>query len=151
MVISIYKIKYLKLGSKGIGATVSIKDSEEQKKAITVLRDVIGKEVQIKKIDNNKLNFVFSDIVINEFNNNTLEQSIEVIRKRVDESGTREPNIQKQGEDRIIDQLPGQVIGLMMQLLLSTRKQEDMLLLLNLTIKVLRSLQRLQRTTHFKD
>ncbi|MAI85269.1 MAG: protein translocase subunit SecD [Rickettsiales bacterium] len=101
------KIKYLKLGSKGIGATVSIKDSEEQKKAITVLRDVIGKEVQIKKIDNNKLNFVFSDIVINEFNNNTLEQSIEVIRKRVDESGTREPNIQKQGEDRIIVQLPG--------------------------------------------
>lgn len=36
-----------------------------------------------------------------------VEQSIEVIRRRVDETGTTEPIIQKQGEDRIILQLPG--------------------------------------------
>ena len=40
-------------------------------------------------------------------NNQTVDQSIEVVRKRVDESGTKEPIIQKQGEDRIIVQLPG--------------------------------------------
>lgn len=34
-------------------------------------------------------------------------QSIEVIRRRVDELGTREPTIQGQGEDRIVVQLPG--------------------------------------------
>lgn len=34
-------------------------------------------------------------------------QSIEVIRRRVDELGTREPSIQGQGEDRIVVQLPG--------------------------------------------
>ena len=37
----------------------------------------------------------------------TVEQSIEVVRKRVDESGTKEPIIQKQGEERIVVQLPG--------------------------------------------
>lgn len=36
-----------------------------------------------------------------------LEQSIEVVRRRVDESGTKEPMIQRQGSDRIIVQLPG--------------------------------------------
>jgi preprotein translocase subunit SecD len=36
-----------------------------------------------------------------------VEQSIEVIRRRIDETGTKEPNIQRQGTDRIIVQLPG--------------------------------------------
>ena len=34
-------------------------------------------------------------------------QSIEVIRRRIDETGTREPTIQQQGDDRILLQLPG--------------------------------------------
>jgi preprotein translocase subunit SecD len=37
----------------------------------------------------------------------TLEQSLEIIRRRVDETGTREPTIQRQGEDRILVQVPG--------------------------------------------
>lgn len=36
-----------------------------------------------------------------------IEQSIEVVRRRIDESGTKEPIIQAQGQDRIILQLPG--------------------------------------------
>jgi preprotein translocase subunit SecD len=36
-----------------------------------------------------------------------IDQSIEVIRRRIDESGTKEPIIQRQGSDRIIVQLPG--------------------------------------------
>jgi preprotein translocase subunit SecD len=37
----------------------------------------------------------------------TLQQSLEIIRRRVDEAGTREPTIQRQGEDRILIQVPG--------------------------------------------
>ncbi len=37
----------------------------------------------------------------------TIEQSLEIIRRRVDEVGTREPTIQRQGEDRILIQVPG--------------------------------------------
>lgn len=36
-----------------------------------------------------------------------VEQSIEIVRRRIDEMGTREPTIQRQGDDRILVQLPG--------------------------------------------
>ncbi|MFA6279922.1 MAG: protein translocase subunit SecD [Bdellovibrionales bacterium] len=36
-----------------------------------------------------------------------LDQSIEIVRRRIDETGTREPSIQRQGDDRILVQLPG--------------------------------------------
>lgn len=39
--------------------------------------------------------------------NNTISQSIEIIRRRIDETGTREPVIQRQGDRRILVQLPG--------------------------------------------
>ncbi|MGR3571870.1 MAG: protein translocase subunit SecD, partial [Brevirhabdus sp.] len=37
----------------------------------------------------------------------TIRQSLEIIRRRVDEVGTREPTIQRQGSDRILIQVPG--------------------------------------------
>jgi len=37
----------------------------------------------------------------------TMAQSLEIIRNRVDEAGTREPTIQRQGTDRILIQVPG--------------------------------------------
>ncbi len=37
----------------------------------------------------------------------TMQQSLEIIRRRVDETGTREPTIQRQGADRILIQVPG--------------------------------------------
>ena len=40
-------------------------------------------------------------------NDRTMEQSLEIIRRRVDEAGTREPTIQRQGQDRILIQVPG--------------------------------------------
>ncbi|MDA7826825.1 protein translocase subunit SecD [Rhodobacteraceae bacterium] len=37
----------------------------------------------------------------------TLQQSLEIVRRRIDEVGTREPTIQRQGDDRILIQVPG--------------------------------------------
>ncbi|MGP1357265.1 protein translocase subunit SecD [Roseicyclus sp.] len=37
----------------------------------------------------------------------TMQQSVEIVRRRVDEAGTREPTIQRQGQDRILIQVPG--------------------------------------------
>ena len=37
----------------------------------------------------------------------TVKQALEIIRRRIDEVGTREPTIQRQGEDRILIQVPG--------------------------------------------
>ncbi len=38
---------------------------------------------------------------------NAVQQSIEIVRRRIDESGVNEPTIQRQGSDRILVQLPG--------------------------------------------
>jgi preprotein translocase subunit SecD len=40
-------------------------------------------------------------------NNQVIQQSIEIVRRRVDEFGTTEPSIQRQGADRILVQVPG--------------------------------------------
>ncbi len=37
----------------------------------------------------------------------TMAQSLEIVRRRIDEAGTREPTIQRQGERRILIQVPG--------------------------------------------
>ena len=37
----------------------------------------------------------------------TVKQSLEIVRRRIDEVGTREPTIQRQGADRILIQVPG--------------------------------------------
>jgi preprotein translocase subunit SecD len=37
----------------------------------------------------------------------TMQQSLEIVRRRIDEVGTREPTIQRQGVDRILIQVPG--------------------------------------------
>ena len=37
----------------------------------------------------------------------TMQQALEIIRRRIDEVGTREPTIQRQGSDRILIQVPG--------------------------------------------
>ena len=36
-----------------------------------------------------------------------LDQSIEVVRRRIDAMGTKEPDIARQGDDRILVQVPG--------------------------------------------
>ncbi len=37
----------------------------------------------------------------------TVRQALEIVRRRIDEVGTREPSIQRQGADRILIQVPG--------------------------------------------
>ena len=40
-------------------------------------------------------------------NDRTVQQALEIIRRRIDEVGTREPTIQRQGAQRILIQVPG--------------------------------------------
>ena len=48
-----------------------------------------------------------TDAGITDKSRKAVEQSIEVIRRRVDALGTREPSIQRQGDDRVLVQVPG--------------------------------------------
>ncbi|WNJ92913.1 protein translocase subunit SecD [Bosea sp. 685] len=49
----------------------------------------------------------FSEAAINDLIRDTAAKAIEVLRRRIDPDGTKEPNIQRQGLDRILVQVPG--------------------------------------------
>ncbi|MSU88961.1 protein translocase subunit SecD [Rhodobacteraceae bacterium 2CG4] len=59
------------------------------------------------RADGDELVVTLSEAEKTATDNRTMEQSLEIIRRRVDETGTREPTIQRQGEDRILVQVPG--------------------------------------------
>ena len=49
----------------------------------------------------------FNEAGLQNLANQTVDQAIEIIRRRLDPDGTKEPVIQRQGKDRILVQLPG--------------------------------------------
>src|SRR6185437_6643025 len=49
----------------------------------------------------------FNEAAAQQRRRQAVEQSIEIIRRRIDETGTKEPSIQREGADRILVQLPG--------------------------------------------
>ncbi len=57
--------------------------------------------------DGSRYRLSFTDDALREVKLQLLEQSIEIVRRRVDETGTREPIIQRQGQTRILLQVPG--------------------------------------------
>ena len=52
-------------------------------------------------------NILFSKYGLIRLKTSSLDQAIEIVRRRVDEVGTNEPNILKRGNDRILVELPG--------------------------------------------
>ncbi len=58
-------------------------------------------------VEGNEIVIQLSEAEKQALDTRTLQQSLEIIRRRVDEVGTREPTIQRQGEDRILIQVPG--------------------------------------------
>jgi len=58
-------------------------------------------------IDNNTVFINYSKFGIIEIKNSTIDQALEIVRRRVDEVGTNEPNILKRGNERILVELPG--------------------------------------------
>ena len=78
--------------------------------AITVLKTKLSSKNSVLKIVKFKKNFIrisFDEQEKRKIDNQTMDQSLEIIRRRVDEAGTREPTIQKQGTERILIQVPG--------------------------------------------
>ena len=57
--------------------------------------------------DVNTINIFFSKFGLIEIKNASLDQSLEIVRKRIDEVGTKDPTIIKRGNDRILIELPG--------------------------------------------
>ncbi len=59
------------------------------------------------RLNGNLLVITLSEAEMSAVNERTMLQTLEIIRRRIDEVGTREPTIQRQGADRVLVQVPG--------------------------------------------
>ena len=66
-----------------------------------------GRDIEVEVLDGNVLQITMTEQAILDRKRAAVEQSIEIVRRRIDQTGTREPTIQRQGDDRILIQLPG--------------------------------------------
>lgn len=55
----------------------------------------------------NLVTITYTKFGLVEIKNTTLDQSLEIVRRRIDEVGTNEPTIIRRGNDRILIELPG--------------------------------------------
>ena len=71
-----------------------------------MLGTTTGRDVEITNTGE-LVQLTYTDAGVNERIRKAVDQAIEVLRRRVDALGTTEPNIQRQGADRILVQVPG--------------------------------------------
>jgi len=111
------KIGYTNLALQGQTVSVRIREDKDVQEGLRKLRELSqplagmfsGSNVQDLEISENGglIRLTISQAGITQRISQSVEQSIEIVRKRVDELGTVEPSIQRQGLDRILVQVPG--------------------------------------------
>lgn len=111
------RIGYTGLAVRGNSVEVHIRDAGRDEEALTKLRalsvplgGLLGSTGQ-RSLDiaanGNLIRLTLSDDAMLEKVRQAVQQSIEIISRRVNELGTVEPLIQRQGNDRILVQVPG--------------------------------------------
>ncbi len=101
------KIGYLTLVAGKDNVTFKLREPAQAQQALALL----GKNKEDHEVafnaGENIITLRFTKESLTDKTKKIIEQSIEIVRRRIDELGTREPNIQRQGDDRILIQLPG--------------------------------------------
>ena len=97
------QIGYLNLIREEETIKFSVRDIETN--LSVMLRD-LGRDITISQ-QGLDAEISYSDEFIKQQKIKLLEQSLEIVRRRIDETGTKEPLIQPQGLNRIILQVPG--------------------------------------------
>ncbi len=116
------RIFYGNLSTRNDSVTVTITDPARFADARTILTQIINPagvaggamlglgpatEYQLRDDGNGNFAIGFAPNFERQLANQIIAQSMEVVRRRIDELGTREPTIQQQGADRILVQVPG--------------------------------------------
>jgi preprotein translocase subunit SecD len=100
------RITYVGLGKTGNGVAVTIRETDRTEQAYELVRGLdTGFSTNLS--DGGVITMVMTDQALQERRIAAVEQSIEIVRRRIDETGVREPTIVRQGDDRILVQVPG--------------------------------------------
>ena len=99
------KIRFSDLQLSGKSVQISLRNADDSTAAMDIFTE-LGRGLAIS---NDGLNYSisFDEAGLIELRTQTVDQSIEIIRRRIDPDGTKEPIIQRQGKDRVLVQLPG--------------------------------------------
>ncbi|MBE2192395.1 MAG: protein translocase subunit SecD [Alphaproteobacteria bacterium] len=99
------EIGYQSIGSVSNGVRVELKSED----SVSDLRKIFREADDQLAVDSegSVVTAVFDEAGIKDITDKTIAQSIEVVSRRVNGTGTKEPIIQRQGDDRILVQLPG--------------------------------------------
>ncbi len=100
------KIAYRTIGQADGTVFVVVNDAKDLNAAHDAITKVItGMDITTQGED--RIRIVVPDRVKREREVAAVSQSLEIVRRRIDEFGTSEPSIQRQGNDRILVELPG--------------------------------------------
>ena len=100
------KVSYTRISALPGGMRLQLRGEEDAEKARRILRNMDGQLEIVISEDGQTVEARYNDDALKEIKDQTINQSIEIVRRRIDETGTREPAIQRQGDSRIIVQLP---------------------------------------------
>jgi protein-export membrane protein SecD len=101
------------------GVSIRVPDAAEREKLLPKLRELsapVGglfgqgtgdRAIDVTEQPDGLVQLTVTEGGVNEKVRKSIDQAIEVLRRRVDALGTTEPNIQRQGTDRILVQVPG--------------------------------------------
>jgi len=117
------KLRTDRIGYTGLRQTngevrVTIREAKDYDKAFEALsalaqpisNNLLGtaaKDLELERASGNVIVLKPSQLALSERVSSAIGSAIETIRRRVDALGTTEPTIQRQGEDRIVLQVPG--------------------------------------------
>lgn len=113
------RIGYRNLSRDGRGVSVRIRDPQQLPQARERLEELTNplasglfgqsgqEEFALSEGPDNTLRLDFTDAGLAARIRSIVDQSIEVVRRRIDELGTTEPSIQREGEDRLLVEAPG--------------------------------------------
>ena len=99
-------IRFSDLKNTNDGVTLIVRDSDEVSKAKGRLKSVLGNGVDVSSSGKN-LTITYTTKAREEMIADAMNRSIEIVRRRIDALGTKDPSIQSQGGKYILIQLPG--------------------------------------------
>jgi preprotein translocase subunit SecD len=99
-------IRFSELRNTGNGVSLVVRESGEVSKAKGRLKSVLGNVVDVSS-SGRTLTIAYTSKARQEMIDDAMTRSIEIVRRRIDALGTKEPSIQSQGGKYILVQLPG--------------------------------------------
>lgn len=100
------RINYRGLGVEGLAVAFTVNSAEDVSRARDALRG-LDRDVLVD-VEGTRVVLGLTEQAVRDRRSAAVEQSIEIVRRRIDESGVKESTIQRQGSDRILVQLPGE-------------------------------------------